>query len=434
MNLEADIVPFIISILILLVLLLFSALISGSEVAFFSLGPQEIDELKSQEKPKKFEVINYLLERPKELLAIILISNNFINVGIVIVSNFVTSKIFPASFQINSPITYFILQVVLITFVILLCGEVLPKVYATKHAKQLARIMAKPLKVISTTFPFSVLKNGLIKGTDFLSKSSKKRSINVSAEELEHALEITTNKLEDEEERKLLSGIVHFGNTDCKQIMRARIDIVGIEKNANFFEVLQTIRSTGYSRIPVYEDSLDQIKGILYSKDFLSFLDEGEDFNWLEHVRPAMFTPENKKIDDLLKNFQSEKTHIAIVVDEYGGVLGLVTMEDILEEIVGDITDEFEEDEDLVNQIDENTYILEGKFPLVDFYKLFKIDPKDFEEAKGESETLAGFLIENSGKILVKNERVTFNEFTFTVEAADKRRLIRIKAHKNGQS
>ncbi|MEZ4938924.1 MAG: gliding motility-associated protein GldE [Crocinitomicaceae bacterium] len=431
---EGEIVPFIFSILILLILLLFSALISGSEVAFFSLSPQDIDELKATEKPKKFEIIDYLIQRPQELLAIILITNNFINVGIVIVSNFVTSIIFTSAFQLNSPITYFIIQVVLITFIILLCGEVLPKVYATKHSQKLAKIMAKPLKMISTTFPFSVLKSGLIKGTDFLSRSSRRRSINVSAEELEHALEITTHKIEDEEERKLLKGIVNFGNTDCRQIMRARIDMIGIEKNSNFFEVLQIIRSSGYSRIPVYEDSLDQIKGILYSKDFLSFLDQDQDFNWFQHIRPAMFTPENKKIDDLLKDFQSVKTHIAIVVDEYGGVSGLVTMEDILEEIVGDITDEFEEDEDLVNQIDENTYILEGKLPLVDFYKLFKIDPKEFEEAKGESETLAGFLIENSGKILMKNERMTFKEFTFTVEAADKRRLIRIKAHKNGQS
>lgn len=430
---EADIVPFILSLLVLLILLLFSALVSGSEVAFFSLGPKEVEDLKSEEKPKKFEIINYLLERPQDLLAVILITNNFINVGIVIVSNFVTSIVFSSDFQNGSPMAYFLIQVVLITFVILLCGEVLPKVYATKHAKQLVHIMAKPLKVIATTFPFSVLKTGLIKGTDFLAKSSRKRSINVSAEELEHALEITTNKIEDEEERNLLRGIVNFGNTECKQIMRARIDMIGIEKNVDFFEVLRTIRSTGYSRIPVYEDSLDQIKGILYSKDFLNYLNEDSDFDWFQHIRPAMFTPENKKIDDLLKDFQTEKTHIAIVVDEYGGVSGLVTMEDILEEIVGEITDEFDDEEDMVNQIDEHTYILEGKLPLVDFYKLFKIDPKEFEEAKGESETLAGFLIENSGKILVKNERIQFSDFTFTVEAADKRRLKRIKAHKNGQ-
>lgn len=430
---EADIVPFILSLLVLLILLLFSALVSGSEVAFFSLGPKEVEDLKSEEKPKKFEIINYLLERPQDLLAVILITNNFINVGIVIVSNFVTSIVFSSDFQNGSPMAYFLIQVVLITFVILLCGEVLPKVYATKHAKQLVHIMAKPLKVIATTFPFSVLKTGLIKGTDFLAKSSRKRSINVSAEELEHALEITTNKIEDEEERNLLRGIVNFGNTECKQIMRARIDMIGIEKNVDFFEVLRTIRSTGYSRIPVYEDSLDQIKGILYSKDFLNYLNEDSDFDWFQHIRPAMFTPENKKIDDLLKDFQTEKTHIAIVVDEYGGVSGLVTMEDILEEIVGEITDEFDDEEEMVNQIDDHTYILEGKLPLVDFYKLFKIDPKEFEEAKGESETLAGFLIENSGKILVKNERIQFSDFTFTVEAADKRRLKRIKAHKNGQ-
>ncbi len=431
---DPEIVPFIFSILILLILLLFSALISGSEVAFFSIGPKELEDLKQDAKSKKFELISYLLDRPKELLAIILITNNFINVGIVIVSNFVTSIIFSQSFQLNSPVAYFLLQVVLITFIILLCGEVLPKVYATKNALQLAKIMAKPLKIISKTFPFSVLKTGLIKGTDFLAKSSRKRSINVSAEELEHALEITTHKIEDEEERKLLKGIVNFGNTECKQIMKARIDVVGIEKNEDFESVLNTIKSSGFSRIPVYEDSLDQIKGILYSKDFLNYVGESKEFDWFQHIRQAMFTPENKKIDDLLKDFQTEKTHIAIVVDEYGGVSGLITMEDILEEIVGEITDEFEEDDEMINKINDHTYIFEGKVPLVDFYKIFKVDPKEFEQAKGESETLAGFLIENSGKILVKNERFTFSDFTFTVEAADKKRLIRIKVQHNAKS
>jgi gliding motility-associated protein GldE len=426
--LETDLIPFIVSIIILIILLIFSALISGSEVAFFSLKPQQLNALK-EKGSNKIDTIEYLTKRPKELLAIILITNNFINVGIVIVSNYVSNYIF-ADTNI-SPLAYFLLQVLLITFIILLFGEVLPKVYANKNPISLASIMAKPLKFISRTFPFSVLKTGLIKGTDFLAKSSKVRSINVSAEELEHALEVTTNKIEDEEERKLLKGIVNFGNTECKQIMKSRIDIIGVEASEDFHAVLEVIKSSGYSRIPVYEESLDQIKGILYSKDFLNLLNEGKDFKWLDHVRSAIFTPENKKIDDLLKVFQSKKTHIAIVVDEYGGVSGLVSMEDILEEIVGDITDEFEHDEQMINQIDENTYILEGKIPMVDFYKIFKVDSKEFEKAKGESETLAGFLIEMSGKILMKNERVAFNEFTFTVEAADKRRLIRIKAHKH---
>jgi len=216
--------------------------------------------------------------------------------------------------------------------------------------------------------------------------------------------------------------------------MRARIDMIGIEISQNYKEVIEIIKETGYSRIPVYEDSTDQIKGILYSKDFLNYLDESNEFDWTQHIRTAIFTPENKKIDDLLKDFQTQKTHIAIVVDEYGGVSGLVTMEDILEEIVGDITDEFENDEEMVSKVDDTTYILEGKIPLFDFFKVFRIDGKEFEEAKGESETLAGFLIEKEGKILLKNERVNFAGFTFTVEAADKKRLKRIKAHKNESS
>lgn len=427
---STELVPLIVSIVILLILLLFSALISGSEVAFFSLSPNDLDNLKDA-KSKKFDIITYLLDRPKELLAIILIANNFINVGIVIVSNFVLESTVSDTYKLNHPLGYFLITVVLITFIIMLFGEVLPKVYASKNSVVLAKFMSKPLKVISTTFPFSALKTGLIKGTDFLSKSSKKRAINVSTEELEHALEVTSNKFEDEEEKKLLKGIVNFGNTESKQIMKARIDIVGIDITSNYEDVLTKIREHGYSRIPIFEDSLDKIKGILYSKDLLNFLNEGKDFNWVKLIRPAIFTPENKKIDDLLKDFQSQKTHIAIVVDEYGGVSGLITMEDILEEIVGDITDEFEEDDEMVNQIDENTYIMEGKLPMVDFYKIFKVEAKDFEDAKGDSETLAGFLIEMSGKILVKNERVSYKNFTFTVEAADKRRLKRIKVQKN---
>lgn len=428
---DSSIFPFIVSIFVLVVLLLFSALISGSEVAFFTLKPQQVQQLKDS-KSSKFPTIEYLLDRPKELLATILIANNFINVGIIIVSNYVSSILFSQEFQQNSQITYFLIQVVLITFIILLFGEVLPKVYANKNPLSMVNFMAKPLKFTSTTFPFSILQRGLIKGTEFLSKSSKIRSINVSTEELEHALEVTTHKIEDEDERKLLKGIVNFGNTDCRQIMRARIDIVGVELSQNFLEVLNIIKNSGFSRIPVYEDSLDNIKGMLYVKDFLNFIDEEEDFNWQAHLRPVIFKPENKKIDDLLRDFQTLKTHIAIIVDEYGGVLGLLTMEDILEEIVGEITDEFENNDDLITKIDENTYAFDGKTPMTDFYRVFDLDSKEFEKDKGDSETLAGFLIELEGKILLKNERVNYKNFTFTVEAADKRRLIRIKVHKNG--
>jgi gliding motility-associated protein GldE len=285
--------------------------------------------------------------------------------------------------------------------------------------------MALPLYYLSRTFPFSLLKRGLVKGTSALSSFlGKKKSINVSTDELEQDLELT--KAEDED-HKILEGIVKFGHKDVKQIMKARIDVLAFQADTSYQEIYQQIVESGYSRIPVYSESFDKIEGILYVKDLLPHIDADPDFKWQDLLREPYFVPENKKIDDLLKSFQEQRMHMAIVVDEYGGTSGIVTLEDILEEIVGDISDEFDEEDLVYSKLDDFNYVFEGKTALIDMYRVMDIDGEPFEEAKSESDTIAGFIIEQAGKILKKNERVTFHNYTFIVEAADNRKVKRVK-------
>lgn len=415
-----NILPVVISIVILLLLIILSALISGSEVAFFSLKPADIEGL--EKEPAKYaKTALDLLDKPKSLLATILIANNFINVSIIILSTYLSTQL------LNDWEYKMIFDLVVITFILLLFGEVIPKVYATKHGLKLTKLMAIPLKKTGNTFPINILRKGLVSGTSIINRMTKKKSITVSSDDLEHAISLTKEKAFNSENHKILQGIVNFGSKDVKQIMRARMDVVAFDISTPFGELYEQILKNGFSRIPVYKESFDQIEGVLFVKDLIPHIDEKSEFDWSKLIRTPFFVPESKKIDDLLKNFQEKKMHIAIVVDEFGGTSGIVTLEDVLEEIVGDISDEFDADELSYSKLDDDNYVFEGKTPLVDFYKVLQIDGKTFEDNKGESDTLAGFIIEQAGKILLKNEKVVFENYTFTVEAADKRKVKRIK-------
>ncbi|MBD3636092.1 MAG: gliding motility-associated protein GldE [Crocinitomicaceae bacterium] len=401
-----------------------SALISGSEVAYFSLAPSDLEDLQN-EKSKSSDLVIKLLEKPKDLLAIILIANNFINVAIIVLSTFMSAIVFPENGI--TPLFKFLIDVVVITFLLLLFGEVIPKIYATKHGIQLSLLMAKPLNLLEKLPPFSWLRVGLVKGTAVISNRGKRKSVNISTDELSQAVELTIGETADQSDKKIWHDIVRFGEKDVKQIMQPRVDVEAIQLDMNFKEVVLKLQDSKYSRFPVYDGSFDKIEGILFIKDLLPFLDEADNYEWQPLIREPFFVPENKKIDDLMVNFQELKMHMAIVVDEYGGTSGIVTLEDVLEEIVGDITDEFDEDDLTYSKLDDFNYVFEGKTPLVDLYKIIDISGDEFEEAKSESDTLAGFVIEQAGKILKKGEKVKFQNYTFKIEAADARKVKRIK-------
>ena len=404
----------------LLVLLLFSALISGSEVAFFSLTPLQLLEIEESESSND-KVIQSLLINPKKLLATILIANNFVNIAIVVLSTFLMGLI--PGLEKFPTYVIFLIQVVGVTFLILLFGEVLPKVYATNQPTKLIRFMAAPMLLIERIFsPFSYL---LIQSTSFIDKKIRKNKESLSVEELEHAFELTEDTLQ-REERKILKSIVRFGNTDVKQIMTARTFAKAFEQEISFEELLEQAGDIGYSRIPVYNESFDVVIGILYLKDLLPFIDR-KDFDWKKLLRKPFFVPENKKIDDLLKEFQRKKVHLAIVVDEYGGTSGIVTLEDILEEIVGEIIDEFDDEEIKYSKLADNVYIFDGATSLIDIYKVLGIDGADFEEVKGEADSIAGFVIEHAGIIPKKGEKINFSNYEFTVMASDKRKVKQIQ-------
>jgi putative hemolysin len=413
----------IFSLFILLILLFISALASGSEAAFFSIGPSEKEALK-QQKSKSAKMVLQLLEKPRELLATLLITNNFVNIAIVILTSTLFDNILPFS---NEDRTYrFLIEVVGITFLILLLGEVIPKVWSSNNALLMAKAMAKPINTIRNIPPISWLKIFLVNGTNLIQRRAKRKGISVTTDELEQAIALTKEESTSVEEHKILEGIVKFGSTDVAQIMQSRIQIIGIEENASFTEVLEIILESGYSRIPVYVKNLDTIKGVLYAKDLIPYLNT-QDFNWTSKLRTALFIPENKKIDDLLKDFQNLKMHIALVVDEYGGTCGLITLEDVLEEIVGDITDEFDDQEIAYTKINQSTYLFEGRTSLMDFYKIMNIDGKTIDNEKGEAESLGGLIVEKLGRVPMNNEYIQIENFRFIVESSDKKRVKRIK-------
>lgn len=410
-----------ISIIVLIGLLATSALISGAEVAFFALKPQELVKINNQES-KRAKLIKDFLSRPKELLATILIANNFANVGVIILSTYISESLF--DFQ-GSELMQFLIQIVIITFLLLLFGEVLPKVYANNKAISFAKFMALPLSFLEKIFkPISAI---LIASTSIIDRKIKNNKHNLSVDDLSNALELTSTENENKDEKKILEEIVKFGNTDVKQIMRSRIDITALDYKSSFTDVLKTIEKTGFSRIPIFEGSFDLIKGILYIKDLLPYLHKGENFKWNKLIRDVFFVPENKKIDDLLKEFQEKKIHLAVVVDEYGGTSGIVTLEDIIEEIVGDINDEFDDDDIIYSKLDKTNYVFEGKTALKDFYRIINIGGENFEQKKGEADSLAGFIIENTGNFPEKGESINFENYKFSIEDVNNRRITRIK-------
>ncbi len=410
-------------LLLIFFLILLSAFLSGSEVAIFGLSNTQKETLVNEEQNKNSQRIIKLIADPKKLLATILIGNNLVNVAIVLVSSLMMNHIFES--YTLSPLLNFIIQVVIVTFFILLFGEVIPKVYANNYNLKFSKLMAFPISILKILF--NPLSNLLISSTSIIDKKIDKKIELLNADELEYALDLTKDSVDNKEEKKILEGIVKFGNTDVKQIMTPRTDVVAFQNDLDYKSLISDLKAVKFSRIPVYEDSFDKIKGILYVKDLIGKIKEPANYQWNKLLRDAKFVPENKKLDDLLKEFQEEKTHIAIVVDEYGGSSGIVSLEDVLEEIVGDITDEFDEKDVTFLKIDEKNYLFDGKTPLIDFYKILNIDGQKFEVSKGESDTLAGFCIENAGKILLKNEKIIFENYTFTVEASDKRRIKKIK-------
>lgn len=421
----------IIASVVLLVLLLISALISGSEAAFFSLSPADKEEVKS-DTDKKASFVNKLLNKPKELLATILIVNNFINVGIVILSSTIFGTIYPANKQPtseNSELSHFLIEVVAITLILLLLGEVIPKIYATKNALGFSKMMGRALFYLNRIPPISWIRAMLVRGSSFIQKTAGNGKVRISSSELEQALALTKDDDVSDDKQQILEGIVKFGSTDVRQIMRSRMDVYAIDIDSPFTEVMEMIIECGHSRIPVYHETFDKIQGVLFIKDLLPFLGEAKT-DWKTLIRKPFFVPENKKIDDLLKEFQEMKVHIAMVVDEYGGTSGIVTLEDILEEIVGDITDEFDDDEVIYTKIDDNTYLFEGKTALVDFYKVMNIDEKDSEVYTSIADSLGGFITENAGRILMNNEFVVAGNLKLVVESSDKKRVKMVKVIK----
>ena len=421
-----------INIIVLILLLISSALISGTEVAFFSLSKTDLNILETQSKEEN--IIVTLLEKPRKLLATILITNNFINILIVLLFASLAESLFDDfNYQINLHLfvvpVRFLIEIVLVTFLILLFGEVLPKVYASRNALRFSKIMAKFIHAINIILtPFSL---PLISLTKLIEKKLGSKNSNFSVETLSQALELTSEGATTKDEQKILQGIVNFGNTETVQIMKPRIDIFALSDEESFEVVLAKILEHGYSRNPVYKENTDNIIGVLYAKDLLAHLNKSS-FKWQSLVREAFFVPENKKLDDLLDDFRARKNHLAIVVDEYGGTSGLVTLEDVIEEIVGDINDEFDDEDLQYSKIDENNYIFEGKTTIKDFCKVLDDEDEEvFEEEKGESETIAGFILEVSGRFPKKGEKINFKNYTFTIEALDKKRIIQVKATRN---
>ena len=408
----------------MLILLTGSAFISASEIAFFSLEAKDLEKIEGKE-PEKANQLRGILQNPDQLLATILIVNNTVNIGLILISSLVIDTF---EKHISAPAwVLFLIQIVGITTLILIFGEIIPKVYATKRNREMAKLMIKPILVFGRLF--SIPSRFLVKISNIFDQKIRIENKNLSVDELSQVHEIVQNEA-NKQEQKMLNGILEIGQTEAKQIMVPRTDIKGISINTEYNDVIETITKQGVSRIPVYENSIDTIKGVLYIKDLLGFLNDKDvvNPNWKTLIRQPYFVPENKKLDDLLTEFQEKKIHLAIVVDEYGGVEGLVTLEDIIEEIVGDIKDEFDIDEELEYSIlGEGKYIFNGKIPLLDVYRILEVEGEEFEEIKGESETIAGLLLEMKGGFPRKGEIIKLQNYVFTIEHIDEKRIHRIK-------
>jgi len=412
----------IISLIISVLLLGFSGIISAAEVAFFSLDPQNMNELEESERKADHNILR-LLQTPQRLLATILIANNFVNVAVILLLTHFTTTIL--NFD-SAPVLGFIFQTIIITFAILLFAEIVPKVYATQFARKTASYTVPYLSTLEKLFgPFVSF---LVNSTSIVNrKLAKHNHSNISMDELSHALELTSNSRDEDTE--LLEGIIKFGNIQVVDIMTSRVDMVVVDIKTNYKQLLELIIKSGYSRIPVYTGTRDNIKGLLYGKDLLPHLDKPANFRWQSLVRQAYFVPETKMIDDLLNEFQENRVHLAMVVDEYGGTSGLITLEDILEEIVGDISDEYDNEEQLFTKIDNHTFIFEAKILLNDFFKIAEIEEEDFVKVTEEVETLAGLILELKGDIPAKNERIGYGRYVFEIVAADNRRIKKVKLY-----
>jgi putative hemolysin len=412
-------------LLILILLLIGSALVSASEVAYFSFRPEDIENFKTN-KSKQSQAALRLYNKPEKLLSTILVANNIINIAIVLLAAFLSSKTFNFS---KEPLIGFLINAVAITFLLLFFGEVMPKVYASRNHVNVAIFMAYPLTLFEKIFqPITSL---LLFSSAFVKKRTGTRHSNISMDDLSDALELTSEDFNEDE--RILKGIVNFGNINVRAIMCPRIDVTAIDIKSGFDKIIPVIINSGFSRIPVYSGSFDNVKGILFAKDVLPYTNNPGSFKWQALLRPPYFVPETKRINDLLKEFQTRRIHLAVVIDEYGGTSGIITLEDILEEIVGEISDESDEDHLLFRIIDENTYIFEGKILLNDFCKVFEIEEDIFEEVRGESETLAGLILELTGEIPQKDQIIKYGKFIFRIESADKRRIkdIRVEIRKD---
>ncbi|MHA7130597.1 gliding motility-associated protein GldE [Algoriphagus namhaensis] len=417
---------FIFNGLIFVLLLIGSALVSGSEVAFFSLTNDDLYQLKEEGSTNSEKVLS-LVESPKSLLSTILILNNLINIAIVTLTTFVSWSIFGMDAK---GIIIILVQTVGITFAIVFFGEIVPKVYANKARLSFSKTMAPSIAFFGGLLkPISYL---LMSMGNLIESRIEKRGYSLSVDELNHALEITTEDA-PEDEKDILRGIVNFGTLTVKQVMKSRMDITAVDVEMDFHELMDRINKSGFSRIPVYEETIDNIQGILYIKDLLPYIEHDEDFAWKELIRKSFFVPENKKVDTLLKDFQSKRVHMAIVVDEYGGTSGLVTLEDLIEEIIGEINDEFDDTDDIYfKELDPNTFIFEGKVSLNDFCKKLDLDGQIFDEVKGESESLGGLLLEINNKLPQHGTKIQFEGMLFTVLAVDARKIKKVKVHLNG--
>ncbi len=409
-----------IGIIIIALFLLLLALISASEVALFSLTKKDLDDLNIQ-KTRVVTIIQQLLDKPKKLLATILIVNNFLKVSVV----FIFYYFFHNSFSISQfQSLSFVVEVICISFLLLLFGEVFPKVYANKNRVTFTVFMVYPISLLNVIFsPLSIPMRNI---SIYFSKKLGKQKTNFSVNQLSQALELTSSGTNSHDDQKILEGIVTFGNTDVKQVMSPRVDVFALDIELTFAEIYPEIVEKGYSRIPIFEGNIDAIKGVLFVKDLIPYIDQVK-FNWQELIREPFFVPENKKLDNLLKDFQSMKSHLAIVVDEYGGTSGLISLEDIIEEIVGDISDEFDDENINYSKIDDKNYLVEGKINLKDFYRIINVDESLFEIRKGEAETLAGLILEMLGNFPKKGQKISFENCIFTIESIDKRRIKQIK-------
>ena len=414
---------FLIQWLAVIVLLICSALISGTEVSFFSLQLKSLEEEEQSSSDLSLLRVISLLKRPKRLLATILVANNFINIAIVIVFTSISDSFLGA---IDNPVFALFIEVGIITSLILIFGEILPKVYANRNALIFSKRMAPFISILDRyilfwiTYPMS-------QTTSFLEKSLGDQKNQFSVDKLSQALELTADNETTLDEQRILEGIVNFGNTDTREVMCPRMDMFAISFESTLNEIIPSIIEEGYSRIPVFYNKMDNIKGILYTKDLLPNL-ENPNFIWQDILKSPIYVPENKKLDDLLKEFQQKKIHLAIVVDEYGGTSGLITLEDIMEEIVGDISDEFDEEDLNYTKLDEITFIFEAKISLKDFFKVINLQEIEiFESIKGDSETLAGLLLEIAKKFPKKGQKIRFKNYVFIVEDLDQMRIKQVK-------